>query len=171
MSETKINWYVGLLKAYQDKKVAQSLDNMGIEHFFPVQKIRRRWSDRIKIIENPILRGLMFIRTDDKTRKALLDDIYGLYAYMVKIGGHAPLTIPNKQMDIFRDFVTKNNEPIEFHTEKLKAGDKVRVIKGPLTGFECELLDIEGKNYLRVQLTGLGDALATVSLEDVEKMK
>ena len=168
-SLSKLNWYVGLMKAYQDEKVAQSLISMGIEHFFPVRKERRRWSDRIKIVNVPLIRGVMFIRTDNRTRKQLLNDIFGLYSYMSKGGIDNPVIVPEKQMKTFMDFVNKDNENVEFYSGTLKPGDKVVVVRGPLTGMECELIKLNGKNYARVQLASLGNAISQISVDDVRK--
>lgn len=163
------HWYVGFVKASQDAKVAQSLTTLGIEHFYAVRKVRRRWSDRIKIKEEPLIRGIIFIHTDNLSRVALLSEIYGLYAYMAR-GVNNPIVVPDNQMKTFIDMVTKSNKTVEFHKEHFKPGDKIRIINGPLVGVECELIKIDGKNYAMVRLASIGNALTSISMEDVEKI-
>lgn len=54
------------------------------------------------------------------------------------------LIIPNKQMEDFMFLLDFSPESIELVNKNLKHGDRVRVIKGPLTGLEGELLRIKG---------------------------
>ncbi len=167
--EQQLHWYVGFVKSCQDAKVAQSLADLGIEHFFAVKKVRKKRTDRIVIKNSLILPGRMFIRTTPSRRVSLLSDIYGLYAYMAN-GVGRPVIIPDGQMNVFIKFVTKSNEAVEFHQEHMKRGDKVRIIKGPLVGAECELVEINSRKYAKVQLASLGSILTTISIEDVEKI-
>ncbi len=167
--EQQLHWYVGFVKSCQDAKVAQSLTELGVEHFFAVKKVRKKRTDRIVIKNSLILPGRMFIRTTPSRRVPLLSDIYGLYAYMAN-GVGRPVIIPDEQMNVFIDFVTKSNASVEFHQEHMKPGDKVRIINGPLVGLECELIEIDGRNYAKVQLGSIGNLLTSISIEDVEKI-
>ena len=50
------------------------------------------------------------------------------------------------------------SETIEMFTSPLEPGQTVKVIKGPLSGLEGELLEIEGKSKVVVRLDLLGCA-------------
>ena len=51
MAEQKLCWYVGYTRSCQEKSVAKSLAALDVEYYLPIQKVRRKWSDRIKIID------------------------------------------------------------------------------------------------------------------------
>lgn len=55
-------WLVAYVKSCMEKKTAERLTAMGIEHYLPVQTVERRWSDRIKRMEKLVL-PLMILYT------------------------------------------------------------------------------------------------------------
>ena len=50
-------WYVLYTKSRHEKKVADRLRAAGFTVYCPLQKINKRWSDRTKIIEEPLFKG------------------------------------------------------------------------------------------------------------------
>ncbi len=52
----------------------------------------------------------------------------------------------------------------------LAPGDRVRVMSGPLTGLECDLVSVGGGRCLAVSLGPLGTATMDLDLESVEKI-
>lgn len=48
-------WLVAYVKSCMEKKTAERLTAMGIEHYLPVQTVERRWSDRVKRTEKLVL--------------------------------------------------------------------------------------------------------------------
>ena len=48
-------WLVAYVKSCMEKKTAERLTAMGIEHYLPVQTVERRWSDRVKRMEKLVL--------------------------------------------------------------------------------------------------------------------
>jgi len=45
------NWYALYTKSRHEKHINEELDKRNIESFLPLRKIKRRWSDRVKTIE------------------------------------------------------------------------------------------------------------------------
>jgi transcription antitermination factor NusG len=50
------------------KKSAQLLAEKGLESYCPVNKVRRKWSDRVKVVEEPLFRSYVFVRVSDMNR-------------------------------------------------------------------------------------------------------
>ena len=67
-------WYAVYTKPKSEKKVASNLDNRGIHTYCPTQKIRKKWSDRFKIIEEPIFRSYVFICIQDMEKTVVLSE-------------------------------------------------------------------------------------------------
>jgi transcription antitermination factor NusG len=40
----------------------------GIDSYCPLNKVRRKWSDRIKLVEEPLFKSYLFVKTDDEGR-------------------------------------------------------------------------------------------------------
>jgi transcription antitermination factor NusG len=64
-------WLVIRTRPRWEKKVAKRLLDKGVETFCPVIKERRQWSDRMKTIENPLLKTYLFVRIGEEQRTAV----------------------------------------------------------------------------------------------------
>lgn len=164
------HWYAAYTKSCQERKVSEALSALGVEHFLPLQKVLVQYSDRKKLVERLVLPHMVFVRTDEHTRIRLLGDIYGLSSYMTCGGTFHPVIIPDAQMDDFRFMVTRSREKVSLAGERLAPGDRVRVINGPLSGLEAELVEVNGEKSLSVKMGVLGTAYVTVSPDSVEKI-
>ena len=60
MTEEKY-WYALYTKPRWEKKIDAALLKKGIEAWCPLQKIEKQWSDRKKIIEEPLFKSYIFI--------------------------------------------------------------------------------------------------------------
>ena len=100
---------------------------------------------------------MIFIYGTQKERLEALT-LPAISHYLVLRGEHTPAVIPNDQMDRFMFLVDYSDEIIEMFTSPLEPGQTIKVIKGPLSGLEGELLEIEGKSKVVVRLDILGCA-------------
>lgn len=139
-------WYVALVRMHHEKKVAERLNKMGIENFVPVQQELHQWSDR---------------------RKEVLS-FSTVSRYMVLRGESSPAVIPDEQMARFRFMLDYSEEAVSMSTTLLARGEKVRVIKGPLTGLVGELVNVDGKSKIAVRLNLLGCACVDMPIGYVE---
>src|SRR5690348_11347756 len=64
-------WYAIYTKHRWEKKVSGLLVQKGIESYCPPNKVRRRWSDRMKTIEEPLFKSYVFVRVADAARTAV----------------------------------------------------------------------------------------------------
>lgn len=164
------NWYVAYVKTNQEKKVAEQLEALRVEHFLPVQRVKRKWSDRVKVMDVIVLHGHVFVHTTEKRRLELTHEIYGINRYMAHGTCH-PVIIPEKQMDAFITMVQRSTDNVTFETIPLAPGDQVRIIDGPLEGWEGELVTVQGKTKLAVRLEMLGAATVEVDMKVVTRIE
>ena len=151
-------WYVALVRMHHEKKVAERLDKMGIENFVPVQQEIHQWSDRRKVV---------FVHADPKERVEVLS-LSTVSRYMVMRGESSPAVIPDEQMARFRFMLDYSEEAICMNSSPLARGEKVRVVKGPLTGLVGELVNVDGKSKIAVRLNMLGCACVNMPIGYVE---
>ena len=59
MEEDK-KWYALYTKPRWEKKIDASLIKKNIESWCPLQKIEKQWTDRKKIIEEPLFKSYIF---------------------------------------------------------------------------------------------------------------
>ena len=59
-------WYAIYTRPRWEKKVDLLLKDQGLESYCPLNKVKRKWSDRIKLVEEPLFKSYVFVRTDEK---------------------------------------------------------------------------------------------------------
>lgn len=67
-------WHALYTRPKSEKKVAQTLTRSGIITYCPLQKTRKRWHDRYKIIEEPVFRSYVFVNIQEKEKTDVLSD-------------------------------------------------------------------------------------------------
>jgi transcription antitermination factor NusG len=68
MSDSNKKWYVLYTKPRWEKKVDKALLQKGIESYCPLNRVKRKWSDRIKTIEEPLFKSYVFVRVEEKDK-------------------------------------------------------------------------------------------------------
>lgn len=168
-----IHWFVALTRSCQERRIAQSLAAKGIETYVPVQKVRKQWSDRIKVVDKLVFPGMVFIRCSEKTRRLSFDMVYGITCFLMDKTSRTRevLVVPDRQMGDFMHVLGSLNgeEEVEIVTADIEKGDMVRIVRGPLKDFVCECVELQGKRSLVIRLDLLGAVLVTVNANDVEK--
>ena len=67
MTLNNIHWFALQTRPRWEKKVASSLNKKGIEHYCPLNKVVRQWSDRKKVVLEPVFKCYVFIKiAEDK---------------------------------------------------------------------------------------------------------
>ena len=81
---------------------------------------------------------------------------------MVMRGESSPTIIPDEQMARFRFMLDYSEEAICMNSAPLARGEKVRVVKGPLTGLVGELVTVDGRSKIAVRLNDAGVCLCRI---------
>ena len=134
MSENK-NWYALYTKPKQELKASKEFLILGIEYYLPLVTRIKQWSDRKKKINEPLLKGYIFVKVNEKER--LLAMQQSPIVKTVNFSG-VPAIVPDWEIENLRKMLSKQLEvKIE---DNLKKGTKVKVLDGPFK-------DIEGFVY------------------------
>jgi transcription antitermination factor NusG len=158
------SWYAIYTRPRHEKQLFEELTNRNIEAFLPTYKIRRRWSDRYKLVEEPLFRNYLFVRmTWDRHVDALR--LYGAVGFVIFDG--RPAEIPGNEIEAIRRLVS-SNLPYNPHPY-LKVGRRVSVTSGPLEGCEGVLTRKKGLTRLVLSIHLLQQSVvAEVDAECVE---
>jgi|GEM_PF-5051207 len=107
-------WHIIQTRPRWEKKVVDSLTQKGIESYCPVRKVRRKWSDRIKTLEEPIFRCCVFVRIegDGKTAVRLTE---GVVNFLYDKG--KPAVVKGKDIEQLRKFLPAATEQAVVETE------------------------------------------------------
>ena len=96
MEKDDLHWFAVYTKPRWEKKVAGILDNNGIENYCPLNKVVKQWSDRKKVILEPLFKSYVFVRVKD-SEKWDLKNINGILNFVYWLGKPARI----KEEDIF----------------------------------------------------------------------
>lgn len=158
-------WHAVYVKSRAEKKAQLELQFQDIESFLPLQCKLRQWSDRMKWVETPLISGYLFVHASRKEYDRVLQSNY-IVSY-VRFEGKAAI-VPDYQVECLKLMLSQKNLPIEITREKLKPGQLIEVISGPLIGLKGKLQKIKGKNKVAVELEQLGySAMVEIQTEDI----
>ena len=150
-----MNWYAVKVKYQTEQKMKSWLDEMSIENFIPFRKVLIERNGRKFKKEKPVIPGLLFIKTSYQTACFLKSESSIKMIYLRNLDNHQLLIVPDKQMQDFIFLLDFSETTVCIVNEKLKQGDKVRVIKGDFAGIEGELVRIKGHKRVVIRLEGL----------------
>ena len=163
----KLRWYVYYTFPKSEFVVKKEFEKANFEVFLPLRKVKRQWSDRVKIIDVPLFPNYIFIRS-------ISEDIYNIIRHpkiikYVAFEGR-PASLKDEEILLMRKF-TNNNNNIEIDLSVM-IGNKVRIISGPLLGLTGTLIERKGSNRFGIKLHELSQTLSIeIKLENVELME
>jgi transcription antitermination factor NusG len=160
------HWYAAYTKSRSEKKVQARLTEAGFEAYLPIQRKRHQWSDRLKWVEEPLIKSYIFLRVNEREYYNAINTP-GLVCYVTFEGKAAP--IPDRQIDVLRMLLHEGAE-MEVSNDRFAAGQKIIVTSGTLIGMQGEMVEYRGKKKVLVRLGTTGtNILVTVSLDLIEK--
>jgi transcription antitermination factor NusG len=164
--QNQASWYAVSTKSRQEKVIASMLDYLAVPHFLPLLNQERRWSDRKQIVAMPLFQGYVFVRitTSGEFQLRVLK-VPGIVDFVRSRNG--PLPIPDREIEDVRAVLAHgvNCSPHPF----LKAGDRVRVVRGPLAGLEGTLIRSGSQSKLVLSIEMIQRSVAaSVTESDVE---
>ncbi len=152
MAETTSNWYAVSTRPRWEKKVAQVLDTKGIENYCPLNKVVKQWSDRKKIILEPIFRGYVFVKVDEQ-KKWDIKKIDGILNYVYWLG--KPAKIKEEEINTIKKFLHEFSD-VTVEQIGLQVNQKVRIRQGVLMNYEGILLELSGSRaFVKIESMGL----------------
>jgi transcriptional antiterminator RfaH len=148
-------WYAIYVKSKAEKKVAKELFLLGIDHYLPLRKVLRQWSDRKKWIEEPLFKSYVFVHIEQKDYYTVLQT-FGVVKYITFESKAVP--IPTQQIDAIRYYLNEKDPQITI-PENWSKGQTVEVISGSMTGLTGKLVEFKGKHWLGVEIEAIGHSI------------
>ena len=174
----KINWYPVRVFFGRAELIKTALGEADIEFFYPTRMTEKLTPSGLKFIEEPLVKSLIFVRTDRESLRKLKSKFGGSIVPYYDRLNNAPLVVPDKQMDDFRKLCEMKESGLEYlgnDEPKYHQGDRVRVTEGVFKGFEGHIKRIRHDRKLIVTIEGVA-AFATryippSCLEKIEEVK
>ena len=160
-------WYAVYTKPRWEKKVLESLTRKEIDAYCPMNKLRKKWSDRMKTVYEPLFKSYVFVHVSEekKTNVRLTDGVINFVYWLGK-----PAVIKQSEIDTIKKFL-KEHEDSLIGVISLKPGQRVKIQSGLLMDQEGEVIKVL-HNLVVVKIDSLGQILtAKLSKADLQPAK
>ncbi|MCB9266210.1 MAG: UpxY family transcription antiterminator [Lewinellaceae bacterium] len=159
-------WYAIYTRSRFEKKLYKAMLGAGLMGFLPLVKEKRAWSDRLKTVEVPLLPSYVFVNAD----KAQLKKLFYCpgFVRLVSFEGK-PCEVRPEEIELLQQIITHGHKAQV--TAYCSLGDRVKIIRGPLKGWEGTVEEKRGGGRVVFQFDCIRQALSVeVHMGDVERV-
>ena len=155
-------WLAVYTRPRWEKKVNKLLSDKGVENYCPLNKVRRKWSDRVKVVEEPLFKSYVFVKVNDEDRSdvRMTPGVINFVYWQGK-----PAVIKEKEIGAIKRFLDEY-ENVEVQPLEVKVHQRVKITTGPLMDQEGQVLEVKHKKA-KVAI----DSLGYILVASVEKTK
>lgn len=147
----RAKWFAVYTKPRWEKKVFSLLQQKGVECYCPINKIKRKWSDRIKTVEEPLFKSYVFVKVSEegKTEVRMTAGVVNFVYWLGK-----PAIVKDKEIDAIKKFLSEYDE-VSVEVTDIKVNQRVIINKGALKNYEATVLGVQ-KSQATLQIDSLG---------------
>ena len=143
-------WFVIYTKSRNEKKVAELLQRNGVEAFCPLIKLRKKWSDRTKIVETPLFNSYVFVNLSEKDRNVVFY-VPGVIRYLFWL--KKPAIVKDSEIESLKTILHETMD--SFTIENYQIGETIKISEGAFKGLDG-VIEKQSKNKLHVILENVG---------------
>jgi transcription antitermination factor NusG len=153
MKTKDLHWYALYTKPRWEKKIAGVLSEMGVENYCPLNRVEKQWTDRRKVILEPVFRSYVFVKIADK-EKWSLKEVSGVLNFVYWLG--KPAVIREEEINTIRKFLKEFDDVQVEKIPELQVNTRVRVKQGIMMDYQGMLIELSGSRAkVRIERMGL----------------
>ncbi|RHX94863.1 transcriptional antiterminator [Leptospira yasudae] len=161
-------WYVLYTNPRAEKKLKRLFQERKIECFLPLLSKKKKWSDRWKVVEEPMYPSYIFVKISFYQDKVKVLQLPGAHHFVFYDG--KPYAIPDEDLNLVKSFLETYPDKIQIEIqEKLSPGKKVLIQEGPFAGYKAEVISRKNEEQILVKFPGM-NLMTSVTL-DVKTLK
>ncbi len=149
------NWFALQIRSRWESTTAGLLRNKGLETLVPTYTSKRKWSDRLKLVQEPLFPGYVFCRFDVHNRLPVLVTP-GVLSVVGR--GKTPVAVDDSEILSIQAAIGCGiqMEPWPY----VEVGERVRVKDDVLNGMEGILTSFKGNDRVVISVTLLRRSVA-----------
>jgi transcription antitermination factor NusG len=149
------NWFALRVRPKHEITVATTLSKLGFDEYVPLHRVRRLWSDRIKVLETPLFPGYIFCRFEYTDRLRVLNSpgVESVVGF-----GKKDSPVDESEIEAVRALVA-TGKPLA-HLPFLRVGQDVLIERGPMAGVRGVVLRDENAWRVVVSVEALDRSIA-----------
>lgn len=150
-----VSWFALQIRSRWESSAADLLRAKGLEILLPTYTTRRKWSDRIKVVESPLFPGYLFCRFNVNHRLPILITP-GVLSIVGR--GKTPVPVPDLEIEAIQAAIGSgvHLEPWPY----VEIGERVRIKHDVLNGMEGILTSFKGNDRVIISVTLLRRSVA-----------
>ncbi|MBM9576813.1 UpxY family transcription antiterminator [Leptospira sp. 201903070] len=161
-------WYALYTNPRAEKKLKKLFQERKIECFLPLISKKKKWSDRWKVVEEPMYPSYIFVKISFFEDRVKVLQLPGAHHFVFYAG--KPYVIPNEDLQLVKTFLETFPDKIQIDIqEKLSPGKKVLIKEGPFAGYNAEIIQRKNQEQIIVKFPGM-NLMTSVTL-DIEKLR
>ena len=143
-------WFAVYTKSRHEKKANEKLMEIDIETFLPLKEETKKWSDRVKVVKEPLLRSYIFVHIIPKNALYVLQT-FGVVSIVKFNKNIAP--IPDYQIAALKKALESDYKlkPAAYYNE----GQLVEVTAGALKGHIGRIREIKNETNFTLNLDAI----------------
>jgi transcription antitermination factor NusG len=158
---TAKKWRVIYTRSNWEKKADELLKRSGLNSFCPIIKTKKKWADRMKVVEMPLFSSYLFVQVDGNEEEKVLR-VDGVIGYVRDFGRMAEVS--PAEIQLIKNSVSLFEDIECISIKGLLKGDAVCLNDGILFDVKGEVTEVRGKQVVFV-MKGLDCGLiATVKV-------
>lgn len=151
MHENDQIWYVVYTRPRWEKKVAATLSEKGIENYCPLNRVMKKWSDRYKIVLEPLFKGYVFVRVPQQ-QKWDIKKIEGIINYVYWLG--RPALVKESEITTIKKFLQEFSD-VAVVERQLGVNTRVLIKQGIMMDYHGIIVEVAGSRA-RVKIDSMG---------------
>jgi len=158
MTEKKKTWFVVYTKPRWEKKVFGHFVERGIEAYCPLNRVKKKWSDRVRWVEEPLFKSYIFVKIaeEEQTEVRMVSGVVNFVYWLGK-----PAKVKEAEIEVIRKFLNEYEEVWAEPVQPLKEDNRVMIRKGALMNKEAKVVKVIN-NKVRVLIESIGYSLVAV---------
>jgi len=167
MISKNYKWYPIYTRSKAEKKTQLELEKKKIITYLPLKKAEKQWSDRKKIVEEPLLKSYLFVYISSKEYTEVITT-FGVSRFIYFSGMIAD--IPDRQIADLK-LLLATGVDLEVSELAVIPGEKVLIKAGPFKGILAELVYLKNNKKIVLRLQNLGySIMINTSLSYIERL-
>lgn len=148
-------WFALYTRYKREKQVFLRLNEQSINAYLPLRKVTRRYGNRVRHAELPLLPCYIFtkITTKEYVKVLQTQDVVDFVKFSNNL-----IAIPEREIEVLQR-VVEGTQDMEVEPSSYQVGDKVEIVGGQMTGIQGILVKREGKKNFLVELNNIGYSL------------
>lgn len=157
MSASKRNWYAIYTRPRWEKKVHALLIARGMETYCPLNRVRKKWSDRMKWVEEPLFKSYLFVKVtaEEMPNVRLVDGVVNFVYWLGK-----PALVRDKEIESIRKFLYEYRD-VQVEPLDLKEDAEVSIRAGAFMDRRGRVMKVLN-NRVQVLIESIGFRLVAV---------